>query len=254
MACRSRSPSGCWWDADHDPRLAGNGLRDRRLRDRRPHSSGRHGDAADRASTRSIDADGDETAQDRRGRGPGRDRQLRDGADDHAAAVRAACAGLCRRRRLLGAALHRDGTDRRQGAAVAAAGVAAALCRRGRHRRADRRSAGRPAPPARRPSRHQAQQHHVPRERRGGAARFRAGLQRPAARPDAGGIPAAIRHRALHGAGTAAGRARRSAQRSVRARRAAVLLHHRRAAVRRDRDDVRHAPAAVARSECRRAN
>ena len=40
----------------------------------------------------------------------------------------------------------------------------------------------------------------------------------------------------------------RSAQRPVRAGRAAVLLHHRRAAVRRKRDAARHAPAAVARS------
>ena len=38
------------------------------------------------------------------------------------------------------------------------------------------------------------------------------------------------RHRALHGAGAAARRARRSAQRSVFARRAAVFLHDRRAA------------------------
>ena len=64
----------------------------------------------------------------------------------------------------------------------------------------------------------------------------------------AGRIPAALRHRALHGARAVARGARRSAQRPVFAGRAAVLLHHRRAAVRRERNHARHAAAAVARS------
>src|SRR4051812_50219512 len=68
------------------------------------------------------------------------------------------------------------------------------------------------------------------------------------ARPAAGRIPSALRHRALHGAGASARRARRSAQRSVFTRRALVFLHDRRAAVRRERNPAWHAAAAVARS------
>ena len=41
-------------------------------------------------------------------------------------------------------------------------------------RRQDRNRAGRPAPAERHPSRHQAEQHHVSRQRRGRADRFRA--------------------------------------------------------------------------------
>ena len=84
--------------------------------------------------------------------------------------------------------------------------------------------------------------------RRSGADRFRTVASQPTARSVAGRIPPALRHRALHGAGAAARRARRSAQRPVFARRAAVFLHHRRAAVRRERNPARHAAAAVARS------
>ena len=63
-------------------------------------ASRRHGDAVRGPPRRRSDADGDEDAADRRGRGSGRDRQLRDGADADAAAVRAACAALRRARRI----------------------------------------------------------------------------------------------------------------------------------------------------------
>ena len=84
--------------------------------------------------------------------------------------------------------------------------------------------------------------------RRSRADRFRPVASQPVAGSAAGGIPPALRHRALHGAGAPARRARRSAQRPVFAGRAAVFLHHRRAAVRRERNPARHAAAAVARS------
>ena len=114
--------------------------------------------------------------------------------------------------------------------------------------RQDRHRARRPAPAERHSSRHQAEQHHVPRKRRSRADRFRPVAPQSIARPAAGRIPPALRHRALHGAGAPARRARRSAQRPVFARRAAVFLHHGRAAVRRERNPARHAAAAVARS------
>src|SRR5258707_8682622 len=80
------------------------------------------------------------------------------------------------------------------------------------------------------------------------ADRLRTVASQPVAGPAAGGIPSALRHRALHGAGAFARRARRSAQRSVFARRVDILFHDRRAAVRRERNLARHAATAVARS------
>ena len=156
---------------------------------------------------------------------------------------------LFRHRRFRAPGLCRDRAHSRRHALQAAARAAAAL--RGgaaarRRKIADR--ARRSAPAERDPSRHQAEQHHVPRQRRGGADRLRPVAPQPSAGPVAGGIPPALRHRALYGAGAAVGRARRSAQRSVFARRAALFLHHRRAAVRRERDAARDAAAAVARS------
>ncbi len=80
------------------------------------------------------------------------------------------------------------------------------------------------------------------------ADRLRAVASQSAAGSAAGGVPDTLRHRALYGARAPARGARRSAQRSVFAGRAAVFLHHRRAAVRRERNHVRDAAAAVARS------
>src|SRR4051795_8148934 len=80
------------------------------------------------------------------------------------------------------------------------------------------------------------------------ADRFRPVASQPVAGPAAGRIPSALRHRALYGAGASARRSRRSAQRPVFAGRAVVFLHHRRAAVRRERNAARHAAQALARS------
>ena len=107
---------------------------------------------------------------------------------------------------------------------------------------------GRPAPAERHSPRHQAEQHHVPAVRRMRADRFRPVASQPVAGSAAGRISSALWHRALYGARAPARRPRRSAQRSVFAGRAAVFLHHRRAAVRRERNAARHAAAAVARS------
>ena len=126
--------------------------------------------------------------------------------------------------------------------------TAAALRRGQGHRRKDRNRAGRPAPAERHPSRYQAEQHHVSPHRRSRADRLRTVASQPVAGSAAGGVPASLRHRALYGARAPARGARRSAQRPVFAGRAAVLLHHRRAAVRRERNPARHAAAAVARS------
>src|SRR5437867_6633141 len=80
------------------------------------------------------------------------------------------------------------------------------------------------------------------------ADRFRPVASQPVTGFAAGRISSALWHRALYGARAPARRPRRSAQRSVFAGRAVVFLHHRRAAVRRERNAARHAPAAVARS------
>ena len=136
---------------------------------------------------------------------------------------------------------------------AAARRIAVAIRRGGGDRRENRAGARRPAPPARDPSRHQAEQHHVPAERRSRAARFRPLASRATAGSDAGGVPPAVRHGALYVAGTVARHPQRSAQRPVRARRPALFLFHRRAPLRRKRDVARHAPAALARSRCRRA-
>ena len=67
----------------------------------------------------------------------------------------------------------------------------AAAARRRRSPRSARRSARAlhdAAPPARDPSRPQAEQHHAARERRGGADRFRPVAPRPPARPAGGGV------------------------------------------------------------------
>ena len=211
-------------------------------------ASRRHGDAVDRQPSRYRRAAPDEDSARRGRRGSGGDRLLRDGADDPAAAVGAACAGLVCDRRFRQAGLCRDRAHPGTDALQAPAGFAAVLRGGEGVGRQDRDRACRSAPAERRASRHQALQHHVPRKRRGGADRLRPVASQPSARPAAGGVPRALRHRALYGAGATAGRARRSAQRPVFARRAALFLHHRRAAVRRDRDAARHAAQAVARS------
>ena len=102
--------------------------------------------------------------------------------------------------------------------------------------------------PARHPSRSQAEQRHPARRRRGRADRLRPVAPRPAARPDRRGIRRSGRHRALHRARAGAARARRSAQRHLRARRDPVFPRHRRAAVRRAAARRRMAAPAVARS------
>ena len=113
----------------------------------------------------------------------------------------------------------------------------------------DGAGAARHSPPARDPSRRQAEQHHAARERRGGADRFRLLAPRAAARPPGRGVPPAVRHRALHVAGTgAAGSADRSAQRPLRARRHAVFLRDGGASLRQSARRARPAPAALARS------
>ena len=126
--------------------------------------------------------------------------------------------------------------------------TAAALRRGERDRRKNRNRACRPAPAERHSSRYQAEQHHVSPLRRSRADRFRAVASQPVAGSAAGGVPDSLRHRALYGARAPARGARRSAQRPVFAGRAVVFLHHRRAAVRRERNPARDAAAAVARS------
>ena len=103
----------------------------------------------------------------------GGDRQLRDGADDPAALVRRPRAEVRCRRRFCGAALHRDGAHPRKDAVPAAPRAPFALCGRCRHRRENRRRAGRSASAACDSPRRQAEQHHVPADRRGRSARFR---------------------------------------------------------------------------------
>ena len=183
-----------------------------------------------------ADAAADEDPEGIRGRGSRRHRQFRDGADDPAAAVGTACAGLLRHRRFHAPGLCRDrgipGNTlySRLGELPLPYEEASAIARKNRNR------ACRPAPAERHPSRYQAEQHHVSPLGRSRADRFRAVASQPVARSAAGGVPGSLRHRALHGAGAVARGARRSAQRSVFAGRAAVFLHHRRAAVRRERN------------------
>ena len=90
--------------------------------------------------------------------------------------------------------------------------------------------------------------HHAAAFGRGRAARFWAVASSATARFDAGGIPRALRHRALHVAGAVERHSQRSAQRSVRARRAFVFFLDRNTPIRRRRNLKRHAQAAVARS------
>ncbi len=120
------------------------------------------------------------------------------------------------------------------------------------HRRQDRLRAARPPSPARHPSRPQAEQRHPARQRRGGADRLRPVAPRPASRSDRRGVRRPGRHRALHRARAGAARARRSAQRHLRARRHSLFPRHRRAAVRRAAARRRMAAPAVARSVTRR--
>ena len=124
-----------------------------------------------------------------------------------------------------------------------------ALCGRCRHRLEDRRGIGRPASAACDSPRRQTKQHHVSADRRG-RARSISDLSHhdAASRSDAGGVSRAFRHRSLHVARAIARHPQRSEKRSVCSGRAAIFLFYGCASVRRKRDDVRHAPAAVARS------
>ena len=215
----------------------------------------RHGDAVDGDPSRHHCAAADEGPAGRRGRGSGGHRQFRDGADDPAAAGGPARAGLFRHRRFRRQPYVVHGAHPRQDAVQPDRRSADPL-RRGE---GDRRARSRPRWPTctGRTSSITTSSRAASCSGRSGEARadrFRPVASQPAAGPVAGGIPPALRHRALHGAGAAARRARRSAQRPVFARRAAVFLHHRRAAVRRERDAARHAAAAVARSAIRRAS
>ena len=113
--------------------------RHRRLYHRRAGSRRRHGDAVDRDLSRHRRAAADEGAAGLRGRGPRGHRQFRDGADDFAAAVGAACAAMFRHRRFCAAGLCRDGAHPRQDAVQPARRPAAALRRGEGARRQDRR-------------------------------------------------------------------------------------------------------------------
>ena len=116
-----------------------------------------------------------------------------------------------------------------------------------RDRHQGRQCAARPASAARDPPRPQAEQHHVPRQRRSGPDRLRPVAARPVAGPAGRGIPAADGHRPLHFAGAGAAYPQRPAQRPVRARRAAVPPRHRRPAARLSDHGARPAPPAVPR-------
>ena len=157
------------WLAD---RLAGREVADgqafgsARRRHRRLHHRGvrpqrRHGDAVERDAARYRRTAVDEDPEGIRRRGSRRHRQFRDGADDPAAAVGAARAGLLCRRRFHAAGLCRDRGHPGHHALQPPWRTAAALRRGQRHRRKNRNRACRPAPAERHPSRYQAEQHHV---------------------------------------------------------------------------------------------
>ena len=151
-----------------------------------------------------------------------------------------------RARRLHRPALYRHGAGA-GGVALWPAGLAAASGRGGggdRHRGGG--GAGCAAPPACGASGPQALQHHPAAGRRRGAGRFRPLPPCPATGSDGGGVPPALRHRALHGAGAGGADPRRAGERPVCPRRDAGLLHHRRAALRRSAAAVGPAAAAVA--------
>ena len=99
----------------------------RRLHHRRVRPPGRHGDAVDGDPSRHQCAAADEGPAGFRGRGSGGHRQLRDGADDRAAAGRPARAGLFRHRRFRPAALCRHGAHPRQDAVQPDRPIAAPL-------------------------------------------------------------------------------------------------------------------------------
>ncbi len=255
-ACRSGWPIASRSGGRAMAKLVGSARRrHRRFHGRRMRPSRRHGDAVERDPSRHRCAAVDEDPAGLRGRGSRGHRQFRDGADDPAAAVGTARARLFRHRRFRAAGLCRDRAHPGQDALQPARRSAACL------RRGERDRAGKIATALADLHRQNVIHHDIkPTQRhvsplgRSRADRFRTVASQSVARFAAGGIPRALRHRALHGAGAPARRARRSAQRSVFARRAAVFLHHRRAAVRRERDHARHAAAAVARSAIRRAN
>ena len=130
----------------------------------------------------------------------------------------------------------------------AAARAPFALCRSRRHRRENRRRAGRSASAACDSPRRQAKQYHVSADRRGRSARFRIVASRPASRSDAGGISAAFWHRAVHVARAIARHSQRSEKRPVCSGCSAVFLFDGCTSLRRKRDDVWNAPSALARS------
>ena len=210
--------------------------------------SGRHGDALARLAAGHDDAHADEGAEDCGRRGPGGDRQLRDGADDPAALVRRPRAEVHCRRRFCGAALHRGGAHPRTDAIPAAPPAPIALCGSCRHRLENRRRIGRLASAACDSPRRQTKQHHVSADRRGSPARFRVVASRPASRSDAGGISRALRHRSVHVARAIARHSQRSEKRPVCSRCAAIFLFYGCTSLRPKRDDVRNAPSALARS------
>ena len=143
-----------------------------------------------------------------------------------------ACPPLRRNRSARAHALHRHGADSGRIAERAPRRGAAALARRRRHRCEGGACAARSASAACDPSRREAEQRDDPRDRRGGSHRLRLRPPRAPAGSSGRGVPRALRHDALHGAGAGAAGPGRSAQRSLRARRDAVFLRHRRTPLR----------------------
>ena len=208
----------------------------------------RHGDAVERQPGGYCCARFDEDSEGFGRRRSRRHRQFRNGADDPAETEGNSRAALLRDRRLRAPGLCRDRTYSGHDIIQPSRRSAAALSRGARHRLQNRDRALRPAPAERHPSRYQALQHPVSSLGRCGTDRLRPVASQPVAGFVAGRISRALRHRALYGAGAAARRPRRPAQRSVFARRAVVFFHDRRAAFWRKRNDGRDAAAAVARS------
>ena len=93
MACRIGWPIVSWSGGGDGQAFGSARRRHRRLHHRGMRPQRRHGDAVERDAAGYRRTAVDEDPKGIRRRGPGRDRQFRDGADDPAAAVGAACAG-----------------------------------------------------------------------------------------------------------------------------------------------------------------